>query len=187
MILAVLLTGCDSKSQPTTNKENNPDQTSSVESTDTQSSDTSDTSDSSDTSSENEGFESVIEDNSSDLLTDNSSSKTMTSAQGKNYLIIKPIENHPGVAGLDAKYQMMCMDKLGNVISADDFVLSANNSKIKISGSSVTIPYELRKSNKPVTIGVTLKSQPQKKGTYTFDFINYTDTVTFSDDFDTID
>lgn len=174
MILAVLLSGCDSKSPSAPSNGKNTHKTPPLVSSDIQSSDSSDTN-------------SEVEDNSSDSATDNSSSKIMTSAQGKNYLIIKPIENHPGVAGLDAKYQMMCMDKLGNVISAEDFLLSANNSKIKIDGSFVTIPYELRKPGKTVTIGVTLKSQPQKKGTYTFDFIKYTDTATFSDDFDTID
>lgn len=115
------------------------------------------------------------------------SSKSMTAAQGREYLVIKPITDHPGVAEMDAEYEFTCNDKLGNIIMADDYELSCNNKDVIIDGNIVTIPWKVRSELDGVTVTARLKDQPIRTGSYTFDFWKYTAEPTFVDDFNTLD
>lgn len=112
--------------------------------------------------------------------------KAMTAAQGVNYLMLRPKQNHPGVAEMDATYEFILTDKLGNNIFDGNYTLSTNDSSVKINGNKITVPWALRKSGKALTVTATLKSNKLKKGAYTFNFKQYTDNPTFFDDFNTL-
>ena len=65
-------------------------------------------------------------------------SKAMTAAQGENYLVLRPKQNHPGVAEMDATYEFILTDKLGNNILDGNYTLSTNDSSVKINRNKIT-------------------------------------------------
>lgn len=119
--------------------------------------------------------------------TGSSAAKSMTASQGENYLILKPKVFHPGVAEMDAVYEMVCSDKLGAGFVSSDFTLKADDKAVKINGNIITVPWSVRNSGKPVTVTAVLKSNPIKKGSYTFNFRQYVSAPTFFEDFNTLD
>lgn len=107
---------------------------------------------------------------------------------GKNYYIFRPEVEHPGVAELDAKYQMIAMDRRNISLDKENMVLSCDNSNVKIDGNTVTIPYSVRSSGKTVTVSMYNREHPNRTGSFTFDFdVQFTEQPTFLDNFDTLD
>lgn len=112
--------------------------------------------------------------------------KTMTAAQGKGYFLVYPEVNHPGVAEMDASYEMICTDKSGNAVTPEKLTYSTDNSSVKVNGNKITVPWSVRSSGRPLT--VTAKGNGTvKTGSYTFNFRQYTANPTFVEDFDVFD
>lgn len=100
-----------------------------------------------------------------------------------NYFKVYPEVEHPGVVGFDATYEMLIYDYAEQRVKTDDIILKANNPKVTVIGTTVIIPYEIRKGYGRVIVTVEDKKDSKKKGTYQFDFLQFTDTTTFADDF----
>lgn len=113
--------------------------------------------------------------------------KVMSAEQGKNYLIVRPTVNHPGVVEMDAQYEISVSDKMQNVFASDDFTLQADNDAVQINGNVLTIPWSVRSSGQSVTVTAHLKNEPVKAGSFTFEFQQFQETPTFVDDFNTLD
>ena len=100
-----------------------------------------------------------------------------------NYFSIAPEYEHPGVVNYDAEYKMLISDYAGKRVNIKNVDLTVNNPKVKISGSIVIIPYEVRKGYDRVVVTVKDKKDSRKKGSYRFNFLQFTEKPTFSDDF----
>lgn len=187
LLLCILLTagmiGCNDKPEPS--KKSPSGGTSSV---DTPSGD--DTSSDDGTSSDNE-INSTVQNNSTVSSSGGNgtvkpASKTMTAAQGKDYLLISPLVNHPGVAEMDAVYEMSCTDKLGNIVAVNDLTYTVNSSDVKVNDNRITVPWKVRSSGKPLTVTASVDGTV-KTGSYTFNFRQYTANPTFVENFDVYD
>lgn len=113
-------------------------------------------------------------------------SKVVGANIGAGYYIVSPIDDHPGVVGMDAHYVMQARDKMGNYLPASDMEISVNNSSVKVSGAMLVVPYSVRSSSSPITVTVKQKSKPNRTGSYTFQFQKFSADPTLHDDFDTL-
>jgi len=113
--------------------------------------------------------------------------KKKTSADiGKNYYRVKVVQDHPGVPGMDAEYRITALDKQGIYINAAEMVLTCKEKDVKINGSFITIPWSVRKKG-TLTINLYNKKYPNCTGSYTFNFLKFSQNATFRDDFDAKD
>lgn len=179
LVLVISLCGCGNKEKAESKPKADTPSSSNV----TGSEDNTSSEQSSEQNTSSESSQSGTQTNGSD----SSAAKSMTSSQGENYLILKPSVLHPGVAEMDAVYEMVCSDKLGAGFVSSDFTLKADNKAVKINGNIITVPWSVRNSGKPVTVTAVLKSNPIKKGSYTFNFRQYVSAPTFFEDFNTLD
>lgn len=107
---------------------------------------------------------------------------------GKNYYVFKPKEEHPGVADLDAYYEMIAMDKRGRTLNVEDMVIECSDTRVKLNGNILTIPYSVRASGDKLTVSMYDKKSPNLTGSFTFNFaVQFTEKPTFLDEFDTLD
>lgn len=83
----------------------------------------------------------VTDPNTNPTGTQPAPTKVISAEQGKNYLIVRPVVNHPGVVGLDAHYEISVSDKMQNVFASDDYTLKTDTASVKISGNVVTVPW----------------------------------------------
>lgn len=104
--------------------------------------------------------------------------------QAAETYVLSLVNDHPGVPELDATYELRIFDKNGIELNASDFNWSSNFESVTIDGSTVTVPWLVRISAKKLVVTATNKTDASLFGTYTFTFQNYTDSATFSDDFD---
>lgn len=129
----------------------------------------------------------VTDPNTNPTGTQPAPTKVISAEQGKNYLIVRPVVNHPGVVGLDAHYEISVSDKMQNVFASDDYTLKTDTASVKISGNVVTVPWSVRSAGKPVTVTAQLKNEPVKAGSFTFTFQQFSKQPTFADDFNALD
>ena len=100
-----------------------------------------------------------------------------------NYFTVCPKEEHPGVVNFDAYYEMQIYDYNGKSVALNDVSLKVNNPNVTVIGSTLIVPYAVRKGYDRVEVTVQDKKDAKKKGKYRFDFLQFTDTATFADDF----
>lgn len=113
--------------------------------------------------------------------------KVTASTIGKNYYIVMPKVEHPGVVGMDAKYDMVIYDKQGVEIPASELEIASNRKDITISGTTITVPYSVRSSSEKLTVSVRNKKYSNRTGIYIFNFEAFTELPTFYDDFNILD
>lgn len=118
------------------------------------------------------------------VIDSNVVSKKLANNIGKNYYVLKPIYEHPGVVGMDAVYTFSATDKQGIKLDNSNIVLTSNNAKVKIDGETVIVPYSVRSGSDTVTISMYNKEHKNRTGTYTFKFLKFSDKPTLRDDFD---
>lgn len=110
--------------------------------------------------------------------------KVLPSGNDSKYYNVYPLVNHPGVVDLDATYDIVIEDKDGAFPNDKDITLTVNNSKVKINGRKIIVPYSVRKGYEPVTVTVKNKTNKGLSGSYTFRFQQFTEQPTFLDEFE---
>ena len=96
--------------------------------------------------------------------------KKLGNSIGKNYYVVSLKNEHPGVVGYDADYEVIVYDKMGNLIANKDLLITVNNEKIKNENGLLTIPYSVRSSDEKVVVTVKNKISNHLTGEYTFHF-----------------
>lgn len=95
-------------------------------------------------------------------------------------LIVYPVAEHPGVVNMDAEYDFTVYSD--GLLEDGEFTLTASDSRVKILGSQVTVPYAVRASEDGLT--VTAVSSDGKKGYYSFNFTKMSSEPSFTENFD---
>lgn len=111
--------------------------------------------------------------------------KVVSADAGKDYFLVAPSQNHPGVVGMDAVYTMQARDKAQNYLAVGDMEVSTNNPAVQVKGTTLTVPYAVRASADPLVVMVKQKSHPNRTGTYTFHFQKFSAQPTLNEDFNT--
>ncbi len=106
---------------------------------------------------------------------------------GKNYYVVSLKDEHPGVVGYDAEYEVTVYDKMGNLIPNNELNITVDNSNIKNKNGKLTVPYSVRNSGKKLVVKVKNKTFANLTGELVFDFLKFTDKATFKDDFNKLD
>ena len=103
----------------------------------------------------------------------------------ENKFILEPEVFHPGVVDMDATYNMVVKDSLGEKLAEEVVEIKSDNKNIKVNGFEVIIPYELRNKESNILIYAYLKENGEKIAEYKFEFICFSEKPTLFDDFDT--
>lgn len=106
---------------------------------------------------------------------------------GKNYYVVSLKDDHPGVVGYDADYEVLVYNKMGHLISNDELNITVNNTKVKNNNGKLTIPYSVRTGSSKLIVTVENKLAKNLTGEYTFDFKKFTDKATYNEDFNSLD
>ena len=93
---------------------------------------------------------------------------------------------HPGVAQMDAYYDLVVTDKSGNTVSQNNVTVTTNNNAVAVNGYALTVPYSVRSGDEKLTVTVTSKNDSSVYGRYDFEFVKFTTEPTLTDDFNYI-
>ena len=94
--------------------------------------------------------------------------------------------NHPGVAEMDAYYELEVTDANGAQISPEDVIVATDSTAVAVDGYTLTVPYSVRASDETLTVTVTSRTDAAVFGRYDFEFVKYTEEPTLEDDFNTL-
>ena len=97
-------------------------------------------------------------------------------------LAVVPVQEHPGVAELDADYEFTVLRD--GILNENEYLLTASDNRVTVNNSTVTVPYSVRSSGTPLTVTAYLLKAPDISGTYTFNFQQFAETPSFNENFD---
>jgi len=102
----------------------------------------------------------------------------------KGYYRLSLTQWHPGVVDMDAEYVFNVKDKLDESAKMSEIAIETDNEKVKVSGLSITVPYSVRNSGKPLKITVVNNKRPELSGSCDLNFLQFDETPTLVENFD---